>query len=153
MGENFNTRIQTVTFSTAGNLTSSNIDSYSFVQAMTSNAFSVQPVSISDTYTPYQRIAGVTRSDGLIAAKTGTIVKDGPCKVRVGPGGLTAGWPTTVTASGKLCVWSTGTDATNGHNYVECGLAQVTAVSGAIVDHWLNIQVIGSGAAVAISSL
>jgi len=134
-GEDFNTRIETVYYSTGPGLTASNVPAYTAVLYCASDGNSVRPMSamsLSDA----DNFAGFTREDGLTVARHGSIVKDGPCKVHVGGGGITVGEQTTLSASGKLILWSATT-----HN-VTMGIAGVTAVSDDIARHWLSPHVL-----------
>ena len=134
-GEDFNTRIETVYYSTGPGLTASNVPAYTGVIYCASDGNSVAPMSayaVSDG----ERFAGVTREDGLTVAKFGSIVIDGPCKVKVGAGGVTIGGQTTMSASGKLIIATT--------DNLLCGVATVTAASDDIVRHWLKPTIITS---------
>ena len=130
-GEDFNTRIETVYYSTGPALTASNIPAYTGVIYCASDGNSVQPMS-SMAASDDLNFAGFTREGGLTVGRHGSIVIDGPCKVKVGGGGVTIGEMTALSASGKLILYSATT-----HN-VTFGNAGVTAVSDDIIRHWVK---------------
>ena len=137
-GEDFNTRIETVYYSTGPGLTASNVPTYTGVIYCASDGNSVAPMSAfgqSDDH----NFAGFTREDGLTVGKFGSIVVDGPCKCKVGAGGLTIGELTALSASGKLILYSATT------MNVMLGNASVTANSDDIVRHWLKPVVLTCG--------
>jgi len=137
-GEDFNTRIETVYYSTGPGLTASNIPAYTGVIYCASDGNSVRPMS-SMAASDDHNFAGFTREDGLTVGKFGSIVFDGPCKVKVGAGGVTVGELTALSASGKLILFSATT-----HN-VALGNASVTAVSDDIIRHLLRPVVLACG--------
>ena len=140
MGEDFNTRIRTVYYSTGPGLTASNIPAYTGCAMCSTDGRSVQAL-VGATDFLYLQFAGVTREDGLTVGKHGSIVKDGPCKFKVGPGGTTAGYQTTLTNSGKICVWNT---SQAGHNFITLGPCEVTAASDDVITHYLRPELSSS---------
>ena len=85
------------------------------------------------------RFVGFTRSGGLTVGQWGTIVVDGPARVKVGAGGVTAGDQTTLSASGKLITFSATT------HMLSLGIAKETGASDDFITHWVHGTVLVSG--------
>ncbi len=139
MGEQSgNTRIDSVFYTTGPGLTASNVPAGVGVVQSVSENHSVIPMSalsLSDG----DRFVGFTRSGGLTVGQWGTIVVDGPAKVRVGAGGVSPGDQTTLSASGKLITFSATT------HMLSLGIAKEAGSSDDFITHWVQGIVLVSG--------